>query len=173
MKEYRPEITLPKSTLQKIANAVGYGVFIIGILYSIISLPTLPSEVPIHFNFAGEADGWGSKYVLLLLPFIGVVLVLALEAVEKRPYLHNYPQYINEANVRQFYGVSVRTSNLTKNGTLLFFGLLQIDIVQSAKEAQFTFGSILVGIIVVALFVPIVWHIYSIIQLKPTKDKMV
>lgn len=173
MYEYRPEISLPKTTLQKIANGVGYGVFIIGVLYSIVSLATLPSDVPIHFNFAGEADGWGSKYVLLLLPFIGIVTVLALEALEKRPHFHNYPHYMNEVNVRQFYEVSVRTSNLIKNGTLLIFGLAQIEIVQSAKEAQFTFGSILVGIIVVALFVPIVWHIYSSVQLKPTKDKKV
>ena len=173
MKEYRPDITIPKSTLQKIANAVGYGVFIVGVLYSIVSLTTLPSEVPIHFNFAGEADGWGSKYVLLLLPFIGIVTVLALEAVEKRPHMHNYPHYVNEANVRQFYAVSVRTMNLVKNGTLLTFGLVQIEIVQSAKEAQFTFGATLVGIIVLVLFVPIVWHLYSSIQLKPTKDKRV
>ena len=173
MKEYRPDITIPKSTLQKIANAVGYGVFIVGVLYSIISLSTLPSEVPIHFNFVGEADGWGSKYVLLVLPLIGIVTVLALEAVEKRPHIHNYPQYMNEANVRQFYEVSVRTSNLIKNGTLLIFGLLQIEIVQSAKSAQFTFGVTLVRVIVVALFVPIGWHIYSSIQLKSIKDKKV
>ena len=130
-------------------------------------------KVPIHFNFAGEADGWGSKYVLLVLPLIGIVTVLALEAVEKRPHIHNYPHYVNETNVRQFYAVSVRTSNLIKNGTLLIFSLLQIEIVQSAKEAQFIFGSTLVGIILVALFVPIGWHIYSSIQLKPTKDKKV
>ena len=173
MKEYRPDITIPKSTLQKIANAVGYGVFVVGVLYSIVSLPTLPSEVPIHFNFAGEADGWGSKYVLLVLPLIGIVTVLALEALEKRPHFHNYPHYMNEANVRQFYAVSVRTSNLIKNGTLLIFGLLQIEIVQSAKEAQFIFGAILGGIVVVVLFVPIVWHFYSSFQLKPTKDKKV
>ena len=173
MKEYRPEITIPKSTLQKIANVVGYGVFIMGVLYSIVSLPTLPSEVPIHFNFAGEADGWGSKYALLVLPLIGIVTVLALEAVEKRPHIHNYPHYMNEANVRQFYEVSVRTSNLIKNGTLLIFGLIQIEIVQSAKSAPFTFGVTLGGIIAVVLFVPIVWHLYSSIQLKPTKDKRV
>ena len=173
MREYRPEITLPKSTLQKIANAVGYGIFIVGVLYSFVSLTTLPSEVPIHFNFAGEADGWGSKYVLLVLPLIGIVTVLALEAVEKRPHIHNYPHYVNEANVRQFYEVSVRTSNLIKNGTLLIFGLIQIEIVQSAKEAPFTFGVTLGGIIALVLVVPIVWHLYSSIQLKPTKDKRV
>lgn len=172
MKEYRPEILLPKTTLQKVANVIGYGVFIIGILYSIVSLPTLPSVVPIHFNFAGEADGWGSKYVLLGLPFIGVVTVLALEAIEKRPHLHNYPHYLNEGNVRQFYAMSIRTLNLVKNGTLIIFGLMQIEIVQTAKEAQFTFGSLVI-IIVVALFIPIAWHIYSSIQLKPTEEKKV
>ena len=170
MHDYRPEISLPKTTLQKIANGIGYGVFIISVLYSILNLPTLPSEVPIHFNFAGEADGWGSKYVLLLLPFVGIVTVLALEAVEKRPHVHNYPQHINESNVHQFYEISIRTANLIKNGTLVIFGLLQIEIVLGAKESSFTFGNMLFGTMIVIVLLPIAWHIFSMTQLKPTKE---
>jgi len=170
MHDYRPEMSLPKTTLQKIANGIGYGVFIISVLYSILNLPTLPSDVPIHFNFAGEVDGWGSKYVLLLLPFIGVVTVLALAAVEKRPHMHNYPQHINETNVRQFYEISIRTANLIKSGTLIIFGLLQIEIVLAAKESSVTFGNILFGAMIVFLILPIAWHIYSMVQLKPTKE---
>lgn len=167
MNDYRPKLELPRTRMQKVANIVGYGVFIIGIIYSIINLATLPQEVPIHFNIAGEVDGWGSKYILLLLPFIGIVTLLALEALEKRPHVHNYTSTnINENNVYQHYELSIRTCNLVKNGTLVFLGLLQIEIVQSAKQASFTFGNFLLGILVVLLVLPIIWHITSLIKLK-------
>ena len=169
MHEYRPEISLPKTSLQKIANIIGYVMFIGCTIYSLVNLAILPSEVPIHFNLAGEADGWGSKYVLLILPLIGLFSILALEAVEKRPHMHNYPAHINETNVHQFYGISVRTTNLVKNGVLLTFGLLQLEMVQSAKEASFAFGSLLLPLVLVAVFVPIVWHIYSMVQIKAPK----
>ncbi len=170
MIDYRPTIQLQKTKLQIFGNFIGYGIFIGGVLFTIFSLPTLPNEVPIHFNIGGEVDGWGSKYVLLLLPFIGVVTVLAFEALEKRPHLHNYPQHINESNVRQFYKVSVRTMSLIKNGTLVILGLLQFEIVLAAKESDNTFGITMVGVTTVVLLLPLAWHIYSIIQLRPTKE---
>ena len=166
MYDYRPKLSLPKTRLQKVANIIGYGTFIIGIIYSLFHLATLPAEVPIHFNFAGEADGWGSKYVLLVLPIIGIVTLLPLEAMEKRPHMHNYPSRINESNVYQFYESSIRTMNLVKNGTLIIFGLLQIEIIQTARESSFTFGNILLGFIIFILVVPIIWHILSIRQIK-------
>ena len=169
MYEYRPEISLPKTTFQKIANIIGYGIFIGSAIYSILSLPILPSEVPIHFNLAGEVDGWGSKYFLLILPIIGFFSILALEAVEKRPHIHNYPTHINETNVHQFYRISIRSMNLVKNGMLLTFGLLQLEMVQSAKEASFALGSLLLPLLLLAVFVPIAWHIYSIVQIKAPK----
>lgn len=31
------------------------------------SLPQLPSRIPVHFNLAGKADGWGSPHTLWVL----------------------------------------------------------------------------------------------------------
>ena len=37
-------------------------VALISILTFAISLPFLPSEIPAHYNYLGEADRYGSKY---------------------------------------------------------------------------------------------------------------
>ena len=169
MYEYRPKIAMPKTTLQKITNLIGYGLFIGSTVYSLFNLPGLPSQVPIHFNSFGEVDGWGSKYLLLLLPFIGIIIVLALEAVEKRPHMHNYPTHINESNVQQYYAISIRTSNLLKNAILVTFGLMQIEIVQSAQQENFMLGIILFAVIIVTVVAPIVWYIISIMKIKQNK----
>ena len=34
----------------------------------------MPEEIPTHFNAAGQADGWGSKSSILLLPIVGAVM---------------------------------------------------------------------------------------------------
>ncbi len=42
---------------------------------SLVWLQFLPDRVPLHYNFAGEIDRWGSKWELLLLP--GIVVLFA------------------------------------------------------------------------------------------------
>jgi uncharacterized membrane protein len=40
----------------------------------------LPDEIPIHFDWRGNADGWGPKYILWFLPTIGIPLILLVNA---------------------------------------------------------------------------------------------
>ena len=162
MNPYRPVLQIPKTRLQTVANCIGYGLFVGSIIYVLIKLQSLPPQVPIHFNALGEEDGWGSKNVLLIFPFIALFLWLALEALEKNPHVHNYPSHINEANVQQFYSISIRTTNLMKNGILIFFSLLQLDIVFSAQQQSFTLGILLMIVLSIVIVVPIVTHIMSI-----------
>lgn len=167
---YRPTMAMPKTTLQKIANVFGYGLFIGCTVYSLLNLSGLPSQVPTHFNFAGEADGWGSKYSILLLPVITIVIVFAIEALEKRPHLHNYPESMNETNVEQYYAVSIRTLNLIKNALLATFGFSQIEMVHVAQQLKFIFGNMLFASYIVVIIAPVVWQIFSIRRIKKHID---
>ena len=103
------------------------------------------------------------------MPFIAIVTTLALEAIEKRPHIHNYSYRLNENNVYQFYAISIRSLNLVKNGTLIIFGMLQFEMVQTAREAAFTLGNVMMGLLVILLVLPILWHIISISKLKELK----
>lgn len=38
--------------------------------YAFYLFPSLPNSIPTHFNLAGEADGWGEKGTIYLLPAI-------------------------------------------------------------------------------------------------------
>ncbi|WP_299819502.1 SdpI family protein [uncultured Pontibacter sp.] len=50
-----------------------WGLALIPLIYLFINWQALPDRVPIHFNYKGEADDWGSKNFLA-----GVVLVVTL-----------------------------------------------------------------------------------------------
>lgn len=44
----------------------------------------LPDVVPTHYNFAGEADGWGSKWVYAFLGAIPLIILTVYEFVRRR-----------------------------------------------------------------------------------------
>ncbi|MEG0804314.1 MAG: DUF1648 domain-containing protein, partial [Pygmaiobacter sp.] len=37
---------------------------------TLVCLPSLPERVPMHWNAAGEIDGWGQRSAALLMPFM-------------------------------------------------------------------------------------------------------
>ena len=45
---------------------------------TLIWLQFLPDRVPLHYNFAGEIDRWGSKWEYLLLPGIALLFAACL-----------------------------------------------------------------------------------------------
>ena len=42
------------------------------------SYPSLPERIPVHFGISGEADGWGGRWMIFLMPLIAT-LIFALE----------------------------------------------------------------------------------------------
>src|SRR5262245_64693700 len=36
--------------------------------------PRLPERVPVHFGFTGEADRWGGRWMIFLMPLVSAVI---------------------------------------------------------------------------------------------------
>ena len=60
------------------------------IIWSLAVLPTIvtavalkfmPNTVPLHYNFAGEIDRWGSKYEHFLMPALLIVFVVLMQVI--------------------------------------------------------------------------------------------
>lgn len=68
---------VPTSTFTRLLNSTTLIVYFGAILYTILIYPSLPAEIPIHYNLKGEADGWGSKKSIFTFPLmIGPTLLL-------------------------------------------------------------------------------------------------
>ena len=97
----------------------------------------LPARVPVHFDLAGEADGWGSKGLLGLVLFLCWVMCAGLMAAAirrgKQPASFNYPWPITAANAewshrgarRMLAGVGATAS------TVLAAGVVDMVVVAS------------------------------------------
>lgn len=152
----RPQIHIEKTTLEKIANIIGIASIVAMVLYIAFNWSALPDDVPIHFNVAGEVDGWGSKWNMLFLPIITIALYIFMEVIEKKPHTHNYPAHLTEQNAARFYKESCQILNLTKNITTIMlayiavrFVLVALDKVQGLGIATLGIFLFLIGFVII------------------------
>lgn len=53
-----------------------YVLMVLPLIVTLIALPFLPDQIPAHYNAAGLADRWGSKYETLILPVMVILFGL-------------------------------------------------------------------------------------------------
>ncbi len=113
------------------------GMFLSGwvIVYLLMQWSSLPDNVPVHFNFAGEPDNWGHKGLIWLLLFIGISMWIGLSVLEKYPHVYNYINLTEENAEKQYKNASMMI-NVIKNELLIFFILLTWRTVQVAKGSH-------------------------------------
>ncbi len=80
---------------------------------ALITLPIgfyaqLPDTIPIHFNASGQADGYGPKSSILVIPAIGIAIYLGLTVLNRFPHLFNYPKTITEHNYERQYRIATK-----------------------------------------------------------------
>ena len=51
----------------------------------------MPTQVPMHYNAAGEIDRFGSKWELLMVPIMEIVIYLLLQLSINHPNFWNIP----------------------------------------------------------------------------------
>jgi|SRR5690625_573966 len=99
----RPERTYKTSaTTRRIRRAA---LLIVGatVLATLTRYPSLPEQIPVHYNLAGEVDDWGARWSVLVLAAIGAVLVIGLVWLSRYPRAFNYPRVITEENAQAVY----------------------------------------------------------------------
>lgn len=77
------------TVFQTVLEIITLMVLVAMVLTILIAWRELPEEVPVHYNFKGIADGWGSKNTLLVIPIIGVVMVVGIFILSRLPKLWN------------------------------------------------------------------------------------
>jgi uncharacterized membrane protein len=61
--------------------------------------PALPETIPVHFNAAGEPDGWGKRGMIWVLPLVSLGTTFMVLVVPRLvPELINYPVKVDDSN---------------------------------------------------------------------------
>ena len=132
-KDIRPKLQLEKTKIEKSLDLICAIIFLANLVYLLAEWSHIPSQVPTHFNALGEADAWGNKGSLLILPFISVILWGGLHALERYPHSFNYLIQITPENAERQYKNARLMLNLMKNQMVLLFIYISYASIQVAK----------------------------------------
>jgi len=102
-KPTQTKLEMPRTRLEIYCEVVAAAAVAFVFIYLSATWTTLPDKVPTHFNFAGTADQWGSKYSLLLLVGVTFVLYVGLSILSRFPHIYNYAFAITEENRQRQY----------------------------------------------------------------------
>lgn len=66
---------------QRIVFFAAPAILLAGIVYVAVRYAQLPAEIPSHYNFYGEIDGYGSRGTLWIMPVVGILCDALMLAV--------------------------------------------------------------------------------------------
>ncbi|WP_339252746.1 DUF1648 domain-containing protein [Sporosarcina sp. FSL W8-0480] len=161
----KPKLEIPKTTVQWAFDIFTIIVFVAGMIYLISIWNQLPDQVPAHYNAAGEVDRWGSKWELVILPIIAVLMAIFLTFLEKHPEWHNYMN-LNENNIEFQYRNSVIFLNVMKNECVLLFVYISFNIAQVALGKAESIGNLFLPVFLVIMFGTMAFFIIRSIKHK-------
>ncbi|MBR9915313.1 MAG: DUF1648 domain-containing protein [Algicola sp.] len=162
MKTNRPKIAVPKTPLDIIIDLITATIILLMFVYTAINYSELPEIVPSHFNGKGEVDGRSDKYILWLLPCIGLVTFVGLYILNKYPHIHNYMVNITEDNALKNYRLSTRIVRFTNLFVAVVFSVVLFTIIQTAQGHTLRLGSWFIPVIIgLSILLPIIILIYN------------
>ena len=128
----RPRLDIPRTPLENTLTVLSVLGLLFGFYLLLRFLPMLPDRIPIHYNFTGQIDGWGSKNSLIILPGIAFVIFVVFTILERFPQIYNFPFPITERNVRTQYVLSRGLIGWLKFEIVLFFIYIEWKTIQAA-----------------------------------------
>lgn len=164
--ENKPEYKVPKTLLDYILELGAFAILLGVVLYLITYYNSLPEQVPIHFNMAGEADGFGSKKSVIGLLFLHAFLITILYLLSKTPHIFNYPKSLTQENYKQHYILATRMLRMLNLGISLIFAGIFIQIIAYSLNWNFG-GNMRIGLLcLLGMGIPMLWYFYQVKKMK-------
>lgn len=155
----RPKIELELSPSDKILEIIGW-ILVLGIwMLTLANYFKLPETIPIHFNGAGEADGFGNKATILALPIISTLLFIGLTILNKYPHVFNYPKEITEENALALYSNATRMLRYLKVIIVLIFGAIVFMTIQNVNGKADGLGTWFLPLTMAMIFIPMMYFL--------------
>src|SRR5699024_8690895 len=99
----------------------------------------------------------GTAFELLMLPLIGIVVGITMEALERHLEIHNYPIRLSDSNRREFYLNSRKIVNVTNNMDFIIFSVLIYELLSVAINGPSLIGGWMLPAILVLGLWPMVY----------------
>lgn len=155
----RPKIKIQLQTVDKILEVMGYVALAVFWIFVSYAYSVMPQTIPTHFNLAGEADGFGEKETIFLMPIIGTLLFIVLSVVQQRPHTFNYLTEITSENAEKQYMNAVRMLRFLKVGLVIVFIFIEILTYKTAMGQGEDIGVWLLPVFLLLTFGPLFYFL--------------
>jgi uncharacterized membrane protein len=160
-KKERPDIKIKRTAIDWAMEFIAFSFLMILIVLPIVYYGILPETVPVHFNGAGQPDGYGSKNTLLILPMAGLFVYLLLTVIEAFPQVYNFPVEITPENAASQYGLATRLIRILKMVILIIFSFISYQTIRTASGAAEGLGKAFLPIFLLITFGVILVYLVS------------
>lgn len=157
--EEGPEIKLDLTNTDKIFEILGWISLVAVWVFTITNYNNLPDIIPIHFNGAGQADGFGGKATILTLPIVSTILFTGMTVLNKFPHLFNHPTNITKENKLRLYTNATRLIRYLKLILVIIFGIIVFKTIQNVNGEADGLGNWFTPITVGMIFIPVIYFV--------------
>ncbi len=162
MNNERPKMKVPLEPLDLVLEIISLTLLVMLIIYTALEHQNMPDTIATHFNFKGEADGFGSKNTMWLLPAIAIVIYIGFSILNKFPHLHNYMVNITESNALKNYRFSTRVLRFATVFVMILFIYIQYTIVSHVNNQNIILSNWFdPSMIIVIILLPIFLIMYQ------------
>ncbi|PKQ65956.1 DUF1648 domain-containing protein [Raineya orbicola] len=162
----RPKLKLELTTFDKMLEILGWASILAIWGLTIINYSNLPDTIPIHYNGAGQADGFGGKKTILTLPLIATVLFIGMTILNKFPHIFNYPTNITQDNALRQYTNATRLIRYLKFIIVIIFGLIAFKTIQNPNGQADGLGVWFLPMTLGLIFIPMTYYIIKTLKTK-------
>lgn len=164
-----PKIKIKLSKNDWVVEIISYLLLIAFWIFIVFSFQHLPDEVPTHYNALGEADAFGDKETILILPIIATFLFFLLSILSRSPETFNYAVEITEENAEKQYRNAVRLMRTLKTLIVLIFFFIAYQTIQIALKKAFDLGVWFLPATFIGLGLVLGYSIYKSKQINKQK----
>jgi len=157
--EEQPKIKLELTTIDKTLEILGWISILAIWVLTITNYTNLPDTIPIHYNGAGHADGFGRKGNILILPLISTVLFIGMTILNKLPQVFNYPTDITKDNALRQYTNATRMIRYLKVIIVVIFGVIVLQTIRNANGQTSGLGVWFLPLTLGLIFVPLTYFL--------------
>jgi len=168
--EVRPVLKLQLTATDFALEATAILGIISLFLLAVVSYSSLPESIPTHFNIKGQADDWGSKASIFILPCIGFLLFTGITIISKFPHIFNYPVKVTDENALQLYTKSVRVMRILKALVMMLFLFIEWQVCKSAENAELP-SWFFPAVLIIPILLPIAMALFLTKTFSSEKSK--
>jgi uncharacterized membrane protein len=155
----KPIIKITRTTIDWVTEFVAFIFLILLIAMPLIYYNKLPEAITVHFNAAGQPDGYGSRSTLWILPVTSLFLYLLFTILEAFPHIYNYPVEITPDNAFKQYRLATRLMRILKTVILMIFSFLSYKTIRTATGEAAGLGKAFLPIFLLLTFGVIIIYV--------------